>query len=173
MGNIINTGIYLYVGKISMISDNNENTIYITYGTNHEECCKTLTKILLNMYTGDNSDFEQQHIMNSLLNKNSLTLGENNLQEQLVANIVSYDNVKLSILIDNIARQHKIEIVTDNIINSSLDKLYNEIYGKINSDEIESYFNTITLEKLLLNKDISKILHINDEMTYINIHLMT
>lgn len=173
MGNIISTGTYLYVGKISLISDNNENTIYITYGTNHEECCKTLTKILLNMYTGDNLDHEQQHIMNSLLNKNTITLGENNLQEQLIANIVSYDNVKLSILIDNIARQHKIQIVTDNIINSSLDKLYNEIYDKINSDEIESYFNTITLEKLLLNKDISKILHINDEITYVNLHLMT
>ena len=125
------------------------------------------------MYTGDNLDHEQQHIMNSLLNKNTITLGENNLQEQLIANIVSYDNVKLSILIDNIARQHKIQIVTDNIINSSLDKLYNEIYDKINSDEIESYFNTITLEKLLLNKDISKILHINDEITYVNLHLMT
>ena len=172
MGNIINTGAYLYVGKILLISDNKERIIYITYSNNHGECCEKLTHILLSMCSGDNLNDEKQHIMGSLSNKNSVTLGENNLCEQLVAHIIPYDNIRLAICIDNISKQQKTEILTDNIINTSLDKLYDGIYGKIKSNDMESYLDTITLEKLLLNKDISKILHISDEITYINLHLV-
>lgn len=172
MGNIINTSTYLYVGKIILLSDNKEHVVYMTYCNNHVECCKTLTHNLLDMYSGDNPNNEKQHIMESLSNKNNVTLGENNLCEQLVANIISYDNIRLAICIDNISKQQKTEILTDNIINISLDKLYNEIYDKIKSSELESYLDTITLEKLLLNKDISKILHVSDEITYVNLHLI-